>query len=78
MISSEDEKVFRVLDLVCEEKAYSFEGLFTPVDVVAEEEVIGFWWEAPILEESQKVIVLTMDVTCQASRRNESLQDIPL
>ena len=75
MISTKDEKVFRVLDLVCEEKAYGFEGLLAPVDVVAEEEVVCFWWETPILEESQKVIVLTMDVTCRASRPNESSQE---
>ena len=72
MVSTKDEKVFRVLDLVCEEKTDGFERLLTPVDVVAEEKVVCFWWETSILEKSQKVIVLTMDVTCQAYRRYES------
>lgn len=66
MVSTKDEKVFRVLDLVCEEEADGFEGLLTPVDIVAEEEVVCFWWKTPIFEKSQKVIVLTMDVTCRA------------
>ena len=74
VVSTKDEKVFRVLDLVCEEKANGFEGLFTPVDVVAEEEVVCFWGKTPILEESQEVIVLTMDVTCRAYRWYESQQ----
>jgi hypothetical protein len=37
--------------------------LFTSVYVVAEEEIVRFWREAAILEESEKVIVLTVDVT---------------
>ena len=65
MVSTKDEKVFRILDLVCEEEAYGFEGLLTPVDIIAEEEVVCFWWETPIFEKSQKVIVLTMNVTCE-------------
>ena len=75
MISTKDEKVFRVLDLVCEKETDGFEGLFTPVDIIAEEEIIGFWWEAAILEKSQKVIVLTVNVTYRGYRRYESRQD---
>jgi len=40
VISAEDEEVFGVFDFVCEEEAYYFDGLFAPVYVVTEEEVI--------------------------------------
>ena len=72
MVSTKDEEVFRVLDLVCEKETDGFEGLFTPVDIVTEEEIIGFWWETAILEKSQKVIVLTVNVTYRGYRRYES------
>lgn len=37
MVTTEDEEVFGVLDLVGEEKADGLEGLLASVDVVAEE-----------------------------------------
>lgn len=43
VISSEDEKVFGVLDFVGEEKAYDFDGLFSAVDVVSQEEIVGLY-----------------------------------
>ena len=63
MISSQQEKVFRVLDLVAEEKNNRFDGLFPAVNVVAEEEVVGFRRETTILKDSKQIIVLAMDVT---------------
>ena len=42
VVSSEDEKVFRVLDLVGQQEADGLERLFPSIDVVSEEEVVGF------------------------------------
>ena len=53
VISSEDEEVFRVLDFVCKEKTDGFERLFAAIHVIAQEEVIGFWWETAIFEQPQ-------------------------
>jgi hypothetical protein len=64
VVTTEDEEVFGVLDLVGEEKADGLKGLLASVDVIAEEEVVGFWWETAILEQPQKVIVLAVDITC--------------
>ena len=50
MISAKDEKVFGVLDLVCEEKTNCLERLFAPIDIVAEKEVVCFWGKTTILE----------------------------
>ena len=63
MVSSEQEKVFWVLDLVAEEENNRFDGLFPAVNVVAEEEVVGFRRETTILKDSKQIIVLAMDVT---------------
>jgi hypothetical protein len=63
MVSSQDEEVFGVFDLVRKKQTDRLERLFTSVYVVAEEEIVCFWREATILEESEEVIVLTVDVT---------------
>ena len=63
MVSPQDEEVFRILDLVREKKADGLERLFTSVDVIAQEEVVGFWRESTIFEQAQKVVILSVDVT---------------
>jgi len=52
VVAAEDEEVLGVFDLVGEEEADGLEGLLAAVDVVSEEEVIGFWWEAAVFEEA--------------------------
>jgi hypothetical protein len=63
VITSEDEEVFRVLDLVGEQEADGFEGLLSSVDVITEEEVVCFWRETAVLEEPQKIVVLAVNIT---------------
>jgi hypothetical protein len=50
MIAPQNEKVFWVFYLVCEEKANCFQGLLPSVYIVAEEEVICLWRESAILK----------------------------
>ena len=69
MVSTQNEEVFRVLDLVCKEEADGLEGLLATVDVVTEEEVVSLWWETAIFEETQEVIVLAMDIAADLARR---------
>lgn len=63
MVSSQDEKVFRVLDFIRQQQADSFKGLLASVDIVTEEEIIGFGGETTVLKETQQVVILSMDVT---------------
>lgn len=62
MVAAEDEEVLGVLYLVREEQAYGLEGLLASVDVVAKEQVVSLRGEAPVLEEAQQVVVLSVDV----------------
>lgn len=50
VIASQDEKVFRVFDLVSEQKANSLQGLFSSVYIVSEKQIVGLGWETTILE----------------------------
>lgn len=53
VVTSEDEEVFGVLDLVGKEQADGLKGLLASIDVVTEEEVVGLGREAAVLEESE-------------------------
>ena len=52
MVASEKEEVLGILDLVAKEKCHSLNRLFTAVNIVAKEQVVGFWRETTILEDS--------------------------
>lgn len=64
MVAAKDEKVFGVLDLVREEKTNGLERLFASIDIVAEKEVVCFWGKSAILEQTEEVVVLPVDVAC--------------
>ena len=63
VVTTENEEVLRVLDLVCEEQADSLQRLLATIDVVTEEEVVGLGGKAAIFEEPQQVVVLAVDIS---------------
>lgn len=63
MISSEQEEVLRVFNFIGEKQAHSLETLLATINVISEEKVVGIRGEATIFEQSQQIIVLTMDIT---------------
>jgi len=72
VVAAKDEKVFGVLDLVCEEKTNCLERLFASIDIVAEKEVVCFWGKAAILKQTEEVVVLPVDVACVGTSRQRS------
>jgi hypothetical protein len=46
--------------------------LLASVDVIAQEEVVCFWREPAIFEQTEEVIVLAVDVTTDLRRRSVS------
>lgn len=73
VVAAEDEEIFRVLDLVCQQQTDGLEGLLASIYVVAEEEVVGLWWEAAILEKAQQVVVLSVDIAANLLSSSASL-----
>lgn len=63
VVAAQDEKVLWIFDLVREQQADCLERLFASVYIIAKEEVVCFRWKAAIFEETQQIIVLTMNVT---------------
>ena len=74
VVAAKDEEVLGVLDLVGQEKADGLEGLLATVDVVTEEKVVGLRWEAAVLEETEEVVVLAMNVTADLEIMSISYQ----
>lgn len=52
------------LNLVGEEEADALERLLAAIDVVAEEQVVRLGREAAVLEQTQQVEVLAVNVAC--------------
>lgn len=63
VVTTENKEVFRIFDLVRKEEADGLKRLLATVDVVSEEEVIGFRREATVFEKTQEIVVLAVNVT---------------
>ena len=64
MISSEEEEILWILDLIGQEKADGLHGLLPSVHIVPKKEVIGVWGKGAILKQPEKVTILTVNITC--------------
>ena len=69
MISTQQEKVFWVFDLVGEKQADCLQRLLPSVHVVAQEQVVALRGEASIFKEPEQIIVLAVDVACRGQQR---------
>lgn len=63
MVSTQNKEVLGVLDLVGKEKANGLERLLATVDVVTEEKIVSLRGETAVFKETQKVVVLAVDIT---------------
>lgn len=52
VISTQEEKVLGILDLVRQQKTNGFQRLFSSIHVIAQKQVIGFGWKTAVLEQT--------------------------
>jgi hypothetical protein len=71
VVTAEDEEVLGVLDLVGEEQADGLERLLATIDVVTEEEVVGLGRETTVLEQTEEIVVLAVDITTDLDMSEE-------
>mmetsp|Transcript_32093 Transcript_32093/g.53031 ORF Transcript_32093/g.53031 Transcript_32093/m.53031 type:complete len:208 (+) Transcript_32093:716-1339(+) len=71
VVTTEHEKVLRILDFVSKEKANCFQRLLATVHVITQKHIIGFRREASVFKETQQIIVLPVDITTDLDRRFE-------
>ena len=90
MIASKEKEVVRIFDFVRKKETNALNALFSPIHVIARDEnyakkipqkqVVCLLRRASVLEQAQKVIVLSMDVTyllaaaTKSHRKSESGQ----
>ena len=63
MVSSQRKEVLGILDLISKDQAHYLQGLSTVVHVVAQEHIICVGWKSAVLETSEKIIVLSVNIT---------------
>jgi hypothetical protein len=63
VVSTQDEKVFRIFDFVSKQKTNRFQALFSTVDVISQEQIVGLGRETSVFKEAQKVVILAMNIT---------------
>jgi cell division protein ZapA (FtsZ GTPase activity inhibitor) len=71
VVTTQDEEVLGVLDLVGKEQADGLQGLLATVDVITEEEVVGLRGESTVFEQTQKVVVLAVNITTDLTKKTE-------
>mmetsp|Transcript_53453 Transcript_53453/g.127485 ORF Transcript_53453/g.127485 Transcript_53453/m.127485 type:complete len:302 (+) Transcript_53453:112-1017(+) len=76
VVATEQEKVLRVLDLVGKEENDGLDALLAAVNVITEEDVVALWWEAPVLKQTEQVVVLAMHVSANLQRRFQLQQRV--
>jgi hypothetical protein len=69
VVAAQDEKVLRVFDLVSQKQANYFQTLLSAIDVIAQEQVVALRREPTILEQTEKVIVLTVNIAYENEKQ---------
>ena len=64
MIAPEHEEVLRVFNLVSKHEADGLDGLFSPIDIIAEEQIVGLSWKSGIFEQFDEIGILSVYVSC--------------
>ncbi len=63
VISSEQEEILWIFDLVGKQQTDSFQRLFSSVDVISQKQVVTLGRETSVFEQPQQVVVLPVDVS---------------
>ena len=68
VVATQDEEILWILDLVGKEQANGLEGLLATINVVTEKEVVSFRRESTVFKQTQKVVVLAVDITADLTK----------
>ena len=75
MVAAEQEEILWVFDLVRQQQTDGLQRLLTPIHIVAQEQVVGIRRESAVLEQSEQIIVLSMNVSHDFDGRLQFEQD---
>lgn len=63
MVAAKQEEILRIFDFVGEQQADGLQRLLATIHIVAEEQVVWLGRKAAVLEQSQQVVILAVDIT---------------
>ena len=63
MVAAQQEEILRIFDFVGEQETDGLERLLATIHIIAKEQVVRLWREATVLEQSQQVVILAVDIT---------------
>lgn len=70
MITSQNEEILGIFDLVGKQKADGLERLFAAIHIVTKKEVVCFRWEPAVFKEAQEIVVLAMNVAADLHQKS--------
>nr|POE77548.1 hypothetical protein CFP56_09195 [Quercus suber] len=76
MIAAENEEILGIFDLVCQQQADGFQRLLAAVDVITKKEIVGLWGEATVLEQTEEIVILAVNVTTDLVRSQSVHGDV--
>ena len=63
MISAKNKKIIRIFDFVRKKKTDGLKTVLSTIDIVTQKKIVGLRREVSRVEETEKVSILTMDIT---------------
>jgi hypothetical protein len=63
MISSQKKEDLGIFNLISKDQTYYLQGLFAVVHVITQEEIICLGWKSAVFENSEKIVILSVNVT---------------
>ena len=63
MVAPQNEEIFGILDLICQEQADRLQRLFSSVNVITEEKVVCFGWEPSVFEQTEQIVILAVNIS---------------
>lgn len=64
VVAAQQEEVLRIFDFVREQQADGLQRLLSTIYIIAQEQVVWLGRKASVLEQSQQVVILPVDVAC--------------
>jgi hypothetical protein len=72
VVTTQDEEIFWIFNLVGKEKANCLKRLLSSINVISQEKVVSFWWKSTIFKQAEKIVILTVDIAAYLKHQRAS------
>ena len=75
MITSQQKHILRILYFQSQQQTHGLYTLMSPVNIVAEEKIVRFWRRASLLQKTEQIVILSVNVCSDGDRTSQSQED---